>query len=214
MLDAEKEFHIVKVKESFWFRNRGWLGLVFFIPAIAGVVFSKPRVADDSLLDFFMTLTGWLCFMLYLTFRIWATMYIGSRKDKQLQDQGPYSISRNPLYLGSFCFGLATAFFLKSLLLLGAVTVVAVIYLKWIIPAEEKVLLGVFGRHFQDYIRRTPRIVSTIRSYAAADTVVVNLKAMKLEARRLWLSGLWPLGAEALMHLRSASWWPCFFNMP
>jgi protein-S-isoprenylcysteine O-methyltransferase Ste14 len=204
----------VRVKEFFWFRYRGWLGLVFFIPAIAGVVFSRPTVADDTLPDYFMTVMGWLCFMLYLTFRIWATMYIGSRKDKHLQDQGPYSISRNPLYLGSFCFGLATAFCLQSLLLLVVVTVVAVIYLRWIIPVEEKVLLGVFGRRFHDYICRTPRIVSTMRSYAAGDTVVVNLKAMKLEARRLWLSGLWPLGADVLMHLRGTSWWPCLFNMP
>ena len=87
------------------------MGIVLFAPAITWVAFSKPKVGEDTLLDFCMSLMGWLCFMLYLTFRIWATMYIGSRKDKLLQDQGPYSISRNPLYLGSFCFGLATAFF-------------------------------------------------------------------------------------------------------
>lgn len=152
------------------------MGIVLFVPATTWVAFSKPMVTEDTPLDFFMTVMAWLCFIMYLTMRIWATMYIGSRKDKHLQDQGSYSISRNPLYLGSFCFGLSTAFFLKSLLLLGAVAVVAVIYLKWIIPAEEKVLLKVFGNRFYEYISRTPRIVSTLSSYAAADTVVVSLK--------------------------------------
>ncbi len=204
----------MKVKESFWFRYRGWMGVLFFVPAVTGAVFSKPRLGEDTSLDVFMTLLGWLCFMLYLTSRIWATMYIGSRKDKQLQDQGPYSICRNPLYLGSLCFGLATAFFLKSLLLLGVVMVVAVVYLKRIIPAEEKVLMKIFKDRFCDYILRTPRIIPIARNYASSDSVVVNLKAMRLEARRLWLAGLLPFGAELLMHLRSASWWPCFFNMP
>ena len=37
--------------------------------------------------------------------RAWCTLYIGGRKAQELTDSGPYSLSRNPLYVFSFIGG-------------------------------------------------------------------------------------------------------------
>src|SRR5574337_582273 len=133
-----------KVSDSLMFKYRGLVGVVCLFPVGIAVVFSSPLIAENTFTDFITDVLGWCCFGLYITFRIWSTLYVGGRKDKELQTQGPYSITRNPLYFGTFCFALSVSFFLESISLMVATTIVIAIYLRWVIAAEEQVLQRTF----------------------------------------------------------------------
>ena len=202
------------VRDSLAFRSRGIIGILLLFPVGIAVIFSNPTILEGTFFDLLFDMLGWLCFGAYIYFRVWATIYVGGRKDSELQTEGPYSITRNPLYFGSLCFGLSAAFFLDSLSL--AVTLVAVwfIYVRQVIKAEENVLENRFGKTFQEYCRRTPRLIPSPSLYHSSDSLNIKLKALRVEGHRLIGATLLPIGAEIIMHLRMASWWPHLFWLP
>jgi protein-S-isoprenylcysteine O-methyltransferase Ste14 len=90
--------------------------------------------------------------------RIWSA---GSLvKTTELITTGPYALSRNPLYLGTFIGGVGVALFVHSLpLLVFFVATFAVCYgaqVRW----EEEVLLMEHGEQFRDYMDRVGRYVT------------------------------------------------------
>ncbi|MFO0794892.1 MAG: isoprenylcysteine carboxylmethyltransferase family protein [Candidatus Brocadiaceae bacterium] len=144
------------VTDSVMFKHRGFVGVICLLPVGITVIFSSPFIAENSLTDFITDVLGWFCFGLYVTFRIWATLYVGGRKDKELQTQGPYSVTRNPLYLGTFCFALSISFFLESISLVVATILAIAIYSRWVIATEEEVLSENFWGHFFKFMSKTP----------------------------------------------------------
>lgn len=203
-----------KVSDSLTFRYRGLVGVICILPIGIAIIFSSPFLLEDTFTDLTMDALGWFSFVMYATFRTWAALYIGGRKDKELQTQGPYSITRNPLYFGTFCFMLSVSFFLKSVSLVIAMVIMGVIYSYWIIASEEKVLHGIFREAFSNYVRNTPRIIPRFSRYYATDFVTVNLKTLKTEAKRLWRAATLLILIEFIMHLRTAPWWPHWFILP
>lgn len=91
------------VTDSWIFSHRSLIGIACLLPAGLAVIFSRPWIAESSPWALAFDFAGWLLFLAYLGIRIWATLYVGGVKDKVLQTTGPYSITRNPLYLGGFC---------------------------------------------------------------------------------------------------------------
>ena len=92
--------------------------------------------------------------------RTWCTLYIGGRKKRALVDTGPYSLSRNPLYLFSVAGALGIGMTTGSLtlgLLLAAFTFFV---FDQVIRREEAFLGAQFGPAYIDYGRRTPRWLS------------------------------------------------------
>lgn len=89
--------------------------------------------------------------------RLWCTLYIGGRKNDSLLQDGPYSICRNPLYVGSilaaFGVGMQTEM-LTFAILSGSV---CWIIFHVVVKREEKFLHGKFGARYQSYIAVTPR---------------------------------------------------------
>ena len=157
---------------------------------------------------------AWFFFVGYVTLRLWATLYIGGCKDKELQTQGPYSITRNPLYLGSFCLAFSITLFFDSLLLLLASFFMGGIYSSWVVRAEERYLEKKFGEDYRKYCRQTPRFFPSFSHYRSDESLQVPLKAIKMEAKRLWGAAAIPILAEIIVHLRMAPWWPHWFLLP
>lgn len=202
------------IRDSFAFRSRGIVGIVLLLPVGIAVIFSDPIVREDTPLDFTFDALAWFLFGLYITFRLWATLYVGGRKDRVLQTEGPYSITRNPLYFGSFCFGLSTAFFFNSFSLVAALAAIGFIYAHLVIKAEEGFLESQFGDAFREYCRRTPRIFPALSGYRSGENFPINLSAMKTEMIRLWGAALVPLSAEIITYFRSSPKWPHWFQLP
>lgn len=108
--------------------------------------------------------------------RMWCTLYIGGRKGVEIVASGPYSISRNPLYVfssiaaggagaltGSLTFALAA-----MLLCAGALCIV--------ILREERFLAAKFGPAFDRYRNTVPRFLPNFRLYRDEAEVTVKPK--------------------------------------
>src|SRR6476620_4215864 len=77
--------------------------------------------------------------------RAWCSLYIGGRKKAQIVDRGPYSISRNPLYVFSFvgAFGMGAQTGSVTIAVLFLLIAVGVFYLT--VRQEEGWLSATFG---------------------------------------------------------------------
>ena len=100
---------------------------------------------------------GVMALVVAIVGRAWCSLYIGGRKKSEIVDRGPYSVSRNPLYvfsfLGAFGMGAQTG----SLTLAGLFTAVAMAVFLATVRREEAWLLGTFGEDYQRYRDATPR---------------------------------------------------------
>ena len=203
-----------KISHSRSFRWRGAVGELLFFPAAVAVVFSTPVAAEGSLGDMAFDAGGWLFLVLYATLRLWATLYVGGRKDRVLQTEGIYSATRNPLYVGSACLAVSVALFFQSLLLLVVSLVLLVFYSTAVVRREEEVLRQLFGEAFEEYARQTPRFFPSFSRYRRPKEVLVNLDAMRREALRLWGAATLPIAAELVAILRDRPDWPHWFKLP
>jgi protein-S-isoprenylcysteine O-methyltransferase Ste14 len=100
---------------------------------------------------------GVIALVVAIVGRAWCSLYIGGRKKSEIVDCGPYSVSRNPLYvfsfLGAFGMGAQTG----SLMLAGLFTAIAVAVFLATVRREEAWLLGTFGEDYRRYLDSTPR---------------------------------------------------------
>ena len=74
----------------------------------------------------------------------------------ELITQGPYSLVRNPIYLGMFGLMVATGLAYSSWRALVAAILVFLVGNRIRIRAEEKLLREAFGAQFDNYARRVP----------------------------------------------------------
>lgn len=195
-------------------RSRAWISILGLAPFAALAAVSAPLVKEETLADFVLDAAGWLCFYLGAMFRWWATLYIGGRKKQELVTAGPYSITRNPLYLGTFLITCSIALFLHSLIFAIGLMAILPVYLWITIPWEEKILRGKFTASFDDYQQRVPKFLPRLSQYYSPRAIQVKLNGLKGEclfaSRWMWV----PLLAQAVAHLRWAAWWPILLRLP
>ena len=194
--------------------SRGWVGILLLVPAgvISGV--SPLHCAPGTWGFFLFQFIGWLLFISGAVFRWWAILYVGGKKLQTLVVDGPYSITRNPIYLGTYLLTLSAAVFSQSLLFFVAVLVVSMVYVRFTVRDEERSLLALHQDRFREYCRRVPRLwpdFSLLQSPRAVDVQVTGLVAeLRRTCRWAWI----PLLCLALSYFRSEPWWPIWFPMP
>ena len=106
--------------------------------------------------------------------RTWCSLYIGGRKKASIVDLGPYSISRNPLYVFSFIgaagagaqFGNVTAAFAAALITWIVFSVV--------VRREEAFLSEKFGAPYLAYKARVPRFLPNVALWRNVDTLEIR----------------------------------------
>ena len=106
--------------------------------------------------------------------RTWSTLFIGGRKNRALILEGPYSITRNPLYLFSLVGAVGVgAQFGSITVALVCGFVVWVVFL-WTVRREEAALLATFGHDYQRYVERVPRFWPNMSLWRCPPSVAVN----------------------------------------
>jgi protein-S-isoprenylcysteine O-methyltransferase Ste14 len=86
--------------------------------------------------------------------RTWSSGFI--KKNEVLSQSGPYSMTRNPLYLGNFLIGLGFSIMTNNIILLCLFLAVFFFIYTMTIQSEEKLLLAKFGDTYIKYKERVP----------------------------------------------------------
>ena len=136
--------------------------------------------------------------------RIWCLTYSSGYKSSELVTQGPYSVSRNPLYFFSFVglvgIGLATETISLTLFLIAFF---AMVY-PAVIVGEEEFLRGKFGQAYIDYSNRTPRFFPRRRLFVEPESYTVQPRTLRRSLGGvIWFIGL-PVAIQVLVSLRGA----------
>ncbi len=111
--------------------------------------------------------------------RIWCFSYISGRKQTELVTQGPYSLTRNPLYLFSMVAVVGVAFTSETLLLPLLVFIVFLLSYPAVIRREEGDLLRVHGAAFTRYCETTRRFWPRFSHYREPVELLLNPRAFR-----------------------------------
>jgi len=90
--------------------------------------------------------------------RAWCSLYIGGRKKAEIVSTGPYSVSRNPLYLFSYVGAFGVGAQTGSVTLALLFVLIAILVFHFTIAREEAWLSNQFGAAYDAYRARTPRL--------------------------------------------------------
>jgi len=106
--------------------------------------------------------------------RAWCSLYIGGRKTAEIVDRGPYSVSRNPLYLFSFAGALGMGLQTGSLTLAGLFVTIAVAVFFATVKREEAWLGAAFGDTYAAYMAQTPRFWPRFSGWRDVETLEIR----------------------------------------
>ena len=157
-----------------------------------------------------MELSGFLLLMLAGVGRIWSLAYVAGRKNRELCQTGPYSLTRNPLYFFSF-IGLIGFTFGMQNILLGAIGAACFLtYYAFVIRGEESRLRQLHGERFDDYCQRVPRFWPRLAKPTSEASLELNLVPFMRGLREVfWFLAAIVL-ADSLEWAHMSQLWPTF----
>lgn len=211
---SQGEIAVMSQRKGWGFHWRGRIGGIVLFPFGALVLLSTSLIPEGSGLDLAADALAWVSFVAGTTFRLWATLYIGGRKDRAVASEGPYSMCRNPLYIGSFFLALSAVLFLKSLAFAAGLVLAVFAYASVTVPAEESFLRERLGEEYVRYCQRVPRYWPCLRLFHTPEIIEVRVKALRLEWKRASRWAWLPLLGEIIAHLRHQPWWPHLLRLP
>jgi protein-S-isoprenylcysteine O-methyltransferase Ste14 len=171
------------------------------------LLFSKSRW-NGHILGHLLMLSGILLAAIGAIGRIWCAIFIAGHKDQTLVTVGPYSISRNPLYLFSLLGAIGVGLASESLLTPGIICLGFILYYPLVIRQEEEELQMRHEEIFQYYIKKTPRIIPDLALFHEPEEYRVYPRTFRKTLKdALWF--LWAAGLINLLRcLQASGLWP------
>lgn len=131
----------------------GALVILLFALLAFGQSYFPPENSIHEGLEMF----GILLIILGIAGRLWSTLYIGGRKITTIVQTGPYSITRNPLYLFSTLAAAGVGAQMGSFTAMIGFALLCALAFNIVIRREEQFLGGIYGKDYQAYLQRVPR---------------------------------------------------------
>lgn len=140
------------------FQKRRRLALAVLIAVIFGsLLFVGTSMTMPPVFHEHVEQAGIILIVAAIFGRMWCTLYIGGRKSAEIVSGGPYSMTRNPLYVFSAIGAAGIGAMSGSVTVSMVFAIVTAAAFHYVIRVEEAYLEKVFGEPYQDYMRRVPR---------------------------------------------------------
>jgi len=187
---------------------------IFGVLVIILVLFTGHSFTQDSMTDILFEISGLFFLTICSVSRLWALMYIGGFKRRELITDGPYSIVRNPLYVSSLIGAIGIGLASENLLILAVILLFYLLYYPFTILAEEKKLADKFGNDYIEYAGRTPRFWPKLSLYKKAEPYQINAAVFL----RGLATGMWFIWIFILLHfiemMQNAGFIPVVLRIP
>ncbi len=152
---------------------------VLTLAALAAVFLVGSAWPADGPARTAIELAGALLILACIAGRTWCSLYVGARKTRELVVIGPYSATRNPLYVMSVLGAAGAGAVFGSLVFAVAAGAVTLAVFSVVVRKEEEVLEATHGQAYRDYRARVPRFFPHFSAWQGADEMVVSLRAVR-----------------------------------
>ena len=187
---------------------------IFGVLVIILALFTGHSFTQDSMTDILFEISGLFFLTICSIGRLWALMYIGGLKRRELITNGPYSIVRNPLYVSSLIGAIGIGLASENLLILAVILLFYLLYYPFTILAEERKLTKKFGSDYIEYTRCTPRFFPKLSLYKKAEPYQINTVIFL----RNIATGMWFIWIFILLHfiemLQNTGFIPVVLRVP
>ncbi|WP_244555187.1 methyltransferase family protein [Mesorhizobium prunaredense] len=181
------------------------------IAAIGSLLFSRPGWDEASTLHELIEMTGFVLILVCIFGRLWSILYVGGRKNTELAVNGPYSITRNPLYLFSMIGAFGIGLMFGSIIVAVVLGVCTYAVFGMTARKEEAFLLGKFGLQYEAYAARTPRFWPKLWLYHDEHQHTFSTKALRSTFfDALYFLAVFP-AIEGIEYLQVIGYLPTYF---
>lgn len=130
------------------------------VGAIVAIALTSHHVySEEAIADLVMEVGGYVLLGVSAMGRAWASAYVAGRKNQVLVQDGPYSITRHPLYFFSFVGFLGAGLAFESLAIASGMVVIFFLTHWGAMLAEEHRLRALFDGEYEAYAVAVPRFV-------------------------------------------------------
>ena len=151
-------------------RMRRLVLAVMVVAMIVALLFGQSVFPPDTPIHETIEMVGVLLIFLGVIGRLWSTLYIGGRKSAEVVTGGPYSITRNPLYLFSSMAAAGVGAQMGSIVATIGFGALCAVAFHIVILREEKFLKTAMGESYRAYLARVPRFFPKLSLYKEGDT--------------------------------------------
>jgi protein-S-isoprenylcysteine O-methyltransferase Ste14 len=192
--------------------KRLFIPKLLILPALAFALVSKHIYVEDGFWDTTWEVVSFLVLLVAAVGRLWTSAYISGRKDHELVVDGPYSITRNPLYFFSFLAYVGAGLAFEKL---SAALVFGIVF--WVshwttILGEEKKLRGIYGETYDEYARTVPRFWPRVGQLKLLDSVSFSPKIFNRAVLDCGLIMSVFILAHLIEYAQTAGWVPVYFH--
>ncbi len=139
------------------------MALVMLPQLVSALFFPWATTQYDPLI----TRAGSVMFWLGLVLSVWAKLVMKNNwgkparhditRQKTLVTWGPFSYTRNPIYLGLILMAIGSSLAVRSMF--APLVILFIMHIRRMVAAEEPLLLRYFGNRYKEYITRVPRFL-------------------------------------------------------
>lgn len=156
------------------------IGGLILIPLLFVI---QPRLTEDSIFLEVLEVVGMFLMIACVLGRLWATLYVGGHKNKKVVTDGPYSITRNPLYFFSVVGTLGIGLMFGMLSFAAILTLVVGLILYFTAKREQAFLEAEYGADYKAYAARVPMFLPDPSLFTTAPVIEVRPRVLRRNLR-------------------------------